>query len=70
MLELEAESAPTDSLRITDVAEEAIDQTMSGSSVHGSALFSHPWWPIPLMTIRLLSIAKKKLRPRSGCSCS
>ena len=42
MLELEAESAPTDSLRITDVAEEAIDQTMSGSSVHGSALFSHP----------------------------
>ena len=40
MLELEAESAPTDSLRITDVAEEAIDQTMSGT--HGSALFSHP----------------------------
>ncbi len=42
MLELEAESAPTDSLRITDVAEEAIDRTMAGSSVQDSAPFSHP----------------------------
>ena len=42
MLELEAETAPPDSLRITDVADEAMDQTLSGWSGQDTASAGQP----------------------------